>query len=218
MLYPLSYRRPSHGGPNDWTRIADLLGVADIGAPAHDREVIALTRALAGLLAGCLLAGCSLRDDGPDDAVATAPEVDEEPVSRPHFTGGLDVTLRTGRVVYNDGPCQSLAEDRVCDLDGEREYVLLDEAEPARLVEARMDPSGGNTAWTATVIFSPGDAPALRRQRELARATGALVLVLDEADQVLLLAPVPRVEGRRIVYPGLPKPDAWELVERIADG
>ena len=217
MLYPLSYRRPSHGGPNDWTRIADRLGVAEIGAAAHDREVIALTRALAGLLAGCLLAGCSLGDEGTDDDGSAAPAVDAEPVSRPHFTGRLDVVVRTGRIVYSDGSCESLAEDRVCDLGGQREYLLLDEAETARLVDARMDPVNGNTAWTVTIVFAPGAASVLRRQRELARATGALVLVLDEADQVLLLATVPRIEGRRIVYPGLAKPDSWKIVERIAE-
>jgi hypothetical protein len=32
MLYPLSYGRPSPGWPNDWTRIADRVGVAEISA------------------------------------------------------------------------------------------------------------------------------------------------------------------------------------------
>jgi hypothetical protein len=29
MLYPLSYRRPSSGVPDDWTRIADRTGQAE---------------------------------------------------------------------------------------------------------------------------------------------------------------------------------------------
>ena len=188
-----------------------------MGAPAHDREVTALTRALAAVLMTSLLAGCSWDGHDTADEASRTPPVGVEPVSRPHFTGGLEVTLRTGRIVYNDDPCRSMDADRVCDLDGEREYLLLGDPAPARVLEARMDPSGGNTAWTVTVVFGRNDGRTLRRQRELARATGALVLVLDETDQVLLLAPVPRIEGPRLVYPGLPKPEAWELVERIEE-
>jgi hypothetical protein len=33
MLYPLSYRRPSHTRVNDWSRIADPRGVDEISAP-----------------------------------------------------------------------------------------------------------------------------------------------------------------------------------------
>ena len=39
MLYPLSYGRPSHGGPNDWSRIADPPGDAEISAAPRQRGV-----------------------------------------------------------------------------------------------------------------------------------------------------------------------------------
>ena len=79
-----------------------------------------------------------------------------------------------------------------------------------------MDPAQGNTEWTATVVFAPESAGRLRDFREQARATGTAVLVMDEARQVLVMASVPRIEGRRLTYPGLTKPEAWDLVEQIA--
>jgi len=106
--------------------------------------------------------------------------------------------------------------DRVCDATGIREYLVLGEPRPALLVEARMDPADGNTEWTATVTFAPESAGRLRDFRELASSSGSLVLVLDTAGEVLLIAPVPRIEGRRLTYTGLEKPEAWDLVERIA--
>ena len=39
MLYPLSYGRSSHGGPNDWSRIADPPGDAEISAAPRQRGV-----------------------------------------------------------------------------------------------------------------------------------------------------------------------------------
>jgi len=35
----LSYGRPSHGGPNDWSRIADRPGDAEISAAPRQRGV-----------------------------------------------------------------------------------------------------------------------------------------------------------------------------------
>ena len=187
-----------------------------MGAPAHDREVAPLTRVLAGVAAAGLLAGCSWGGGG-GDADRPAPAADPAPVSRPHFTGVLDVTVRTGRIVYADAPCRSPGEGRVCDPENEREYLLLDAPASARLVEARMDLAGGGTSWTVTVTFARDSARALTRQRDLARRSGAVVLVLDGTDEVLLTVPVTRVEGRRVTYPLLDKPGAWALVDRIAN-
>ena len=39
MLYPLSYGRSSHGGPNDWSRIADPPGDAEISAAPRQHGV-----------------------------------------------------------------------------------------------------------------------------------------------------------------------------------
>ena len=169
------------------------------------------------MVGACLLAGCGGGGGVASDGQAAADEPpDVEPATRPHFAGGLEVVLQTGRIAYNEDACQSMDEDRVCDVSGAREYLLLGEPGTGRLVEARMDPSNGNTAWTATVSFSPETAGRLRAFRELARETGAMVLVLTAAREVLLMAPVPRIEGRRLTYPGLEKPEAWDLVERIA--
>lgn len=175
------------------------------------------TRALAALAAACLMAGCSWGGEEASGGPATEPPTDLELVSRPHFTGGLEVVLQTGRIVYNDDPCGSMDEaNRVCDASGDREYLLVGDAGTARIVEARMDPDHGNTDWTATITFSPDSASTVREFRELARASGATVLVLAEAREVLLMAPVPRIEGRQLTYPGLEKSEAWDLVERIA--
>ncbi len=177
----------------------------------------ALTRASAIVAAACLVTGCSWGGEDAGGDPAAAPGSDLELVSRPHFTGGLEVVLQTGRIAYNEDTCQSMDEaDRVCDASGEREYLLLGDPGWARIVEARMDPANGNTDWTATVTFSPESTGTLRELREQARGSGATVLVLDEAGDVLLMAPVPRIEGRRLTYPGLEKPEAWDLVERIA--
>ena len=170
----------------------------------------------AALVTATLLAGCSGGAGNEPDRAAEAP-TGVELVSRPHFTGGMDVVLRTGRIAYNDDPCQSMDEDRVCDASGDREYLVLGQSGSARLVEARMDPAAGNTAWTVTVTFSPESAGTFRGFRELARDTGAVVLVVDDAGEVLLTATVPRIEGRRVTFPGLEKPDAWNLVEQIAE-
>lgn len=180
-----------------------------------------LTRATVGLAAATataiVLAGCSGADGGEEaDAVEEVP-TDLELVSRPHFTGGMEVTLQTGRIVYNDDPCGEMDEtDRVCNVEGTREYRLLGEPGTARLVEARMDPADGNTEWQATVTFSPESTRRLRAFREEAGDTGTAVLVMDQGGQVLVMASVPRIEGRRLTYPGLTKPEAWDLVEQIA--
>jgi hypothetical protein len=207
------------GGPNDWSRIADLLGVAEISRAAHDREVTTLTRARAAVLAAGLLLGCS---PGGEDATERrsdpGPEV-VQPTTRPHFRGDLAVTLATGRSLYGEAACPGEPDDdRVCDPAENREYLVLGRTSRVRLVEARMDLADGNTSWTATVTFAADSTRDLVAHRELARESGAVVLVLDGTDEVLLVAPVTRIEGRRITYPLLAKPDAWDLVERIAGG
>ncbi len=220
MLYPLSYGRPSIGGPNDCTRIAESLAVAEFGVGAHDQRVTrhrgALNRRpgrlLGALLAACLLTGC---DSGPG-TTAPAPEPTPLETSRPHFTGGLEVALQTGRIIYGGDDCTvDPDDDRVCDRDEDRSYFVFGEPADARLVEARMDLSDDATSWTVTLEFSPESARSLRRYRELARSSGAVVLLLDDAGEVLVMATVPRIEGRAITFENLPKTGAWDLVERF---
>jgi hypothetical protein len=53
MLYPLSYRRPSNGVPDDWTRIADGSGQAESASGGGagqqlERQVCQESRELGG--------------------------------------------------------------------------------------------------------------------------------------------------------------------------
>jgi hypothetical protein len=207
--------------PNDGTRIAESPAVAESGTGADDQRVTPLHRTLgptlARLLVGCLacwlLAGC---DSGTD---AAPPVAEPTPLvtSRPHFTGALEVDLQIGRIVYGGDDCRvDPADDRVCDRDEDRSYLVFGEAADARVVEARMDLSDDSTSWTVTLEVSPESAPDLRRYRELARSSGAVVLVLDEVGEALVMATVPQIEGRRITFENRSKPEAWTLVERFS--
>lgn len=178
-----------------------------------------LSRACASALAAGLLVGCSWGGDGAADRRDEPPPEVAQPTTRPHFRGDLAVTLATGRSLYGEASCPGDPDDdRVCDPAEDREYLVLGRTDRARLVEARMDLAGGHTSWTVTVTFSPDSTRALIGQRETARESGAVVLVLDGTDEVLLVAPVTRIEGRRVTFPLLAKPEAWDLVAGIAGG
>lgn len=168
------------------------------------------------MLLACLLSACDIGGGVPPEPSAAPGS--PAPTGRPHFTGTTEVTLRTGRIYYSEEPCPPTpTDDKVCDPEGSRAYLLFGEPARARVVEARMDLVQGGTSWTATTVFSRDSGATLRRMRELARSSGAVVLVLGRAGHSLLVAPVTRVEGRRITYPDLSKPEAWDTVERFTD-
>lgn len=173
--------------------------------------------ALVATLAALLLAGCDGQGpapspDSPSDAGTTVATVE-----RPHFRGHRPVTLTLGRVVV-DGDNGCLADDApawVCDPARNRPYLAFGGRRSADLVEARMDLVGGGTSWTVTVRLARQDTGHLRRLGREARSSGALVLVLDEAGDVLLPVPVTDLDGGVISLSQLAKPDAWDLVERL---
>lgn len=176
--------------------------------------------ALVATLAAVLLAGC----DGQDPAPATGPARETATaaatVERPHFRGHRPVTLTLGRIVV-DGDNGCLADDApawVCDPARNRPYLAFGGRRSADLVEARMDLAGGGTSWTVTVRLAREATGPLRRLGREARSSGALVLVLDEAGDVLLPVPVTDLDGGVISLSQLSKPEAWDLVERIATG
>jgi hypothetical protein len=190
-----------------------------VGAPTRTALAATVTNALLAALLSAMLTGC----DG--QAPAASPEPPRESatttatVERPHFRGHRPVTLTLGRVVVgDDGGC--LADDApewVCDPAEDRPYLAFGVRRPADLVEARMDLAGGGTSWTVTARLAREDARDLRRLRALARSSGALVLVLDPAGDALLAVPVTDLERGVISLSQLGKPEAWSLVERIAD-
>lgn len=207
--------------PHDWTRIADRVGVAEIRAPADDRGVTSLTRRAAAALVPVLLAtlalGCTpTREHAVDPVPSDSVAADAGP---PHFRGTLPVVVQVGRPVYSsdtctgDGGAEGSDGDWVCDRTGEHAWLPVGEGVPASVVEARMHLVGGGTSWTATVRFGPDDRASLHRVREQARRTGAAVVVLGPARQVLVAADVTQVEGRTISVPSLHQPVAWRLVE-----
>ena len=204
--------------PHDWTRIADRVGVAEIRAPADDRGVTSLTRRVASALVPALVAALALgctpaREHAVDPVPSESVDADAGP---PHFRGTLPVVLQVGRPVYSSDSCTAdggSTGDWVCDRTGEHAWLPVREGVSAGVVEARMDLVGGGTSWTVTVRFGPDDRASLHRVREQARRTGAAVVVLGPARQVLVAADVTRVEGRTISVPSLHQPVAWRLVE-----
>jgi hypothetical protein len=166
--------------------------------------------AVLALLAGCFSGGTDDETEPePAPTLLTATE-------RPHFTGSRDVTVQTGRVIYSDETCDPTPDDdRVCSPDGSRTYLAFGEPATVSLTEARMDPDDGNTSWTATIRFDPDDRRPVTDAFTLATSTGAVVLLLDEDEEVLLPSPVTEYDGRRIVLENLTKPEAWDLVERF---
>lgn len=178
------------------------------------------TRLAAAALAAALatgVGGCDLGRGTPEgDAAPARPTVSVTPVERPHFTGRQRVSLVSGLTVFGEGGCR---DDRapawVCDPARDREYLTTRPAHPAHLLEARMDLADGGTSWTVSLRLDPADRPGLRAAREDARASGAMVLVLDGRGDVLLAATVTDAEGAVIRLAGLAKPEAWDTVERV---
>jgi hypothetical protein len=178
-----------------------------------------LTRtALAVTLTAALAAGCDAEGEAPvpepPRGAGTAATTE-----RPHFRGHRPVILTQGRfVVTGEGCLADDAPEWVCDPHRDRPYLAFGDSRTADLVEARMDVAGGGTSWTVTARLARQDAGALRRLAALARGSGALVLVLDRTGDVLLPAAVTDIERGVISLSLLTKPEAWDLVERIAAG
>jgi hypothetical protein len=181
-----------------------------------DRGVTAPTRVLALGAALALLAGCFSGGGGEDAAEPEPAPTLLTGAERPHFKGSRDLTVQTGRVIYSEETCAATpGDDRVCSPDGARSYLAFGEPATVSLAEVRMDPDDGNTSWTTTVRFDPDDRRPVADAFTLAASTGAVVLLLDEDEEVLLPSPVTEYDGRRIVFENLTKPEAWEIVERF---
>ena len=215
MLYPLSYGRPPPGlaerldensGPDRRCRIQNGW---------LDRGVTGPTRLVTAGAALALLAGCS-SGSGTDGAAPEPSPTSLTELERPHFKGARDLTVQTGRIIYSEETCDPApGDDRVCSPDGSRTYLAFGEPATVSLAEVRMDPDDGNTSWTTTIRFDPDDRRVVSDAFTLATATGAVVLLLGEDQEVLLPSPVTEYDGRRIVLENLTKPEAWELVERF---
>ena len=170
--------------------------------------------ALSGLLLG---GGCD--SGGPGDPSASpAPQAEPALTSeRPHFRGKRPVSLAVGLPSVGEEGCEAdTAPEWVCDPDKRSTFLVLEDKRRATLLEARMDVADGGTSWTVTLRFDRAGRRGLAEVRERARASGAMVLVLDEADELLLSASVPHAEEGAIALTQLAKPEAWNTVERLA--
>lgn len=183
----------------------------------HPRPTTGATAVVAGLAAALALllgaSGCT--------AESPARPAGEEPTlvldsGRPHFEGQRAVTVQAGRIVYSGQTCDPVeGRGRVCSLDGERTYLAFGKVKQVTLTEARMEPADGNTTWTASLRFAPEDRRAVRRSVAEATASGAVVLILDENQVVLLPTPVTEFFGARVLLENLTKQQAWDVVARF---
>lgn len=155
------------------------------------------------------LGGCSGNDTTP-----TPSPPSEAPLPRqPLFTGRLDVIVQPALQVVNDVDCIP-AHNRACSADGQA-YVPITDPAAATLVEARARLAEGHTSWTTVLRFDAASRTPLNRAATRAGAAGGMVLVMDADRLVLAAAPFTLVRGRTIVFDGLDKPDAWQLVENV---
>ena len=175
------------------------------------------TAVAASALAALLGGGCDAGSGEPGPGPAR-PE--GEPVGTtepPHFRGEREVTLAAGQLSVGGGSC---AEDDapywVCDPLQEDRFRAWHEPRAATLREASMDVAQGGLSWAVTVRFDRPGTRVLTDVRDQAQGLGAAVLVLDGGDEVLLSATVPDVEDGVLQVDRLTKPDAWDLVERLA--
>jgi hypothetical protein len=219
MLYPLSYRRPSHTRVNDWSRIADRLGVDEISAALdrgpwdrEDRRVprvlrLAAVAAVLTLLAGCSSDGGSGEPDG-SSSVAASPDI-------PHFDGPLEVVLRPALPIVDASGCvPDPAEHRACSADGEQAYRILGKPSDATIAAVSAAPSEDHTSWTAEIRFDPSSRTAVTGARDAAAGVGGLVLVtLDDA--VLIAVRPDAIRPAAARFFGLEKPEAWAIPERF---
>jgi hypothetical protein len=172
-------------------------------------RLVTLGAALA-LLAGCFSGGESTQAE-PEPAPTLLAEAE-----RPHFEGSRPVTVQAGRVIYSEETCEPIpGDDRVCSPDGSRTYLAFGQPATVALAEVRMDPDDGNTSWTTTIRFDRDARRPVADAFSLAAETGAVVLLLDEDEEVLLPSPVTEYDGHRIVFENLTKPEAWDLVEQF---
>jgi hypothetical protein len=218
MLYPLSYRRPSHTRVNDWSRIADPRGVDEISAPldlrprdSEDRTVPCFLRVLAATAAVALLAGCS-SDGGPAEpdgssSVAAFPDL-------PHFDGPLEVVLQPAlsMVTETAGCTPDPAAHRVCSADGRHGYRVLGEPSDATIAEVSTAPSEDHLSWTAEIRFQASSRTAVTAARDAAAGVGGMVLVTVD-DAVLIAVRPDEITPTAVRLFDLEKPEAWAIPE-----
>ena len=177
------------------------------------RRTAVAVSALAVLLVGACDSGAGEPGSGP--AVPEGRSVGSaEP---PHFLGEREVTLAAGQLSVGGGSCAGDdAPYWVCDPLQEDRFRAWREPRAATLREARMDVAQGGLSWAVTVRFDRSGTRLLADVRDQAQGLGAAVLVLDGGDEVLLSATVPDVEDGVLRVDRLTKPEAWDLVERLA--
>jgi hypothetical protein len=219
MLYPLSYRRPSHTRVNDWSRIAErrevdeISAVLDLGRPdSEDRRVTCVLRVLAAATVLALLAGCS-SDSGSGEpagssSVAAFPDL-------PHFDGPLEVVLQPALSIVDTASCTpDPAEHRACSADGGEAYRILGESSDATIAEVSTAPAEDHLSWTAEIRFAPSSRTAVTAARDAAAGVGGLVLVT--VDGAVLIAVRPdAIKPAAARFFGLEKPEAWAIPERF---
>ena len=204
MLYPLSYGRPSPTGVDDWTRIADPRGVAEISTIPDHRRV--LRTILAALAAPVLLlpAGCGGSDGGAPEpgptSIAAFPDV-------PHMTGPLPVRLQPALPMLGGESCTP-GYGLYC--LGEQGYRALGEPRAAVVAAVATAPNDGHTAWDTVVRFAAARPPRLATEQ--AAGMGGVVLIVAPDDRVLGAVPPPDVEAGKARFLGLEKAEAWALV------
>ena len=217
MLYPLSYRRPSHTRVNDWSRIAERRGVDEISAALdheprdrEDRRVLRVIRVVAAAAALALLAGCSSDADqaGPVEptSVAVFPDL-------PHFDGPLAVRLQPALPIVDTAGCTpDPAEHRACSADGAKAYRTLGDPSDATVAEVSTAPSDDHLSWTAEIRFDPASRTAVTAARDAAAGLGGLVLV-TVGDDVLIAVRPDAIRPAAARFFGLEKPEAWAIPE-----
>ena len=204
MLYPLSYGRPSTAGANDWTRIADPSGVAEISTIPDHRRVL---RALLAVVLVLLATGCggdgSTPQPGPT-SIAAFPEV-------PRMSGPLPVRLQPALPVAGSESCTP-GYGLYC--LGEQGYHALGDERRAIVARASTAPNAEHTAWDTVVRFA--SSRPVRRAAADAAGMGGVVLVLDATGRVLGAVPPPDVGASEAHFLGLEKAEAWALVEAFS--
>ncbi len=215
MLYPLSYRRMPPTRVNDWTRIADHLGVAEISAAldlvtASGEDLGVLPRIVVALALATYfgLAGC--RGDEPADPAPSNIQAIPDP---PYVDGPLTVELRPALpLMSGDRRCRPAAgSGLLCSSDGSGGYRALGNSGPVVVDEVSTTQSDDRTSWGWTARFAPESRDAVRRAREEATALGGVVVVTVGDDVAAVLAPAD-LTPRRAARLGLQKAEAWAAV------
>lgn len=173
-------------------------------------------RVVVALVAAALaLSGCSAgRPDAAPrsgaSSVAAYPDL-------PRAEGPIAVELRPALpLMTGERRCRTNLElGRLCSPDQSGGYRALGEAGRATIAAAVTAPSADHTSWGTSLRFTSASAVAVRRARATAAGFGGVVLVTRGA-QVLAVVPPADLTPRRAAFLGLPKAEAWALVDTFA--